>query len=94
MSNNPAASTGTPITGSRPTVKRHAEFCFDNTLVEDTLFNIHKYQLLKSETFSDMFKVPKVKDGEPEEGSSLDHPIVMESVKASDFGALLRVLYA
>jgi hypothetical protein len=58
------------------------------------LFNVHKYQLLKSETFSDMFKVPKAIDGEPEEGSSPENPIIMEGVKASDFVALLKVLYA
>ncbi|KAH7338079.1 hypothetical protein B0J17DRAFT_410303 [Rhizoctonia solani] len=83
---------------SNPTVKRHSDFFFDNTLVaiqvEDTLFNVHKYQLLKSETFSDMFKVPKAKGDEPEEGSSPEHPIVMEGVKADDFVALLKVLYA
>ncbi|CAE6432855.1 unnamed protein product [Rhizoctonia solani] len=83
---------------SHPNVKRHTEFFFDNTLVaiqvEDTLFNVHKYQLLKSETFSDMFRVPKAEDGDPEEGSSPEHPIVMEGVKAEDFVALLKVLYA
>ncbi|KAG8734974.1 hypothetical protein FRC11_003533, partial [Ceratobasidium sp. 423] len=62
--------------------------------IENTLFNVHKYQLLESETFSDMFKVPKVEDGKPEEGSSPEHPIKMEGVKASDFTALLEVLYA
>ncbi|KDN37614.1 hypothetical protein RSAG8_10019, partial [Rhizoctonia solani AG-8 WAC10335] len=69
-------------------VVRHPDFFFDNTLVaiqvEDTLFNVHKYQLLKSETFSDMFKVPKAEDGDPEEGSSPEHPIIMEGVKAED----------
>jgi hypothetical protein len=62
--------------------------------VEDTLFNVHKYQLLKSETFSDMFKVPRGADGNPEEGASSEHPIVMQGVTASDFEALLTVLYA
>ncbi|CAE6451058.1 unnamed protein product [Rhizoctonia solani] len=93
-----AGGSGGSTTKARPTEKRHPKFCFDNTLiaikVEDTLFNVHKYQLLKSETFSDMFKVPKAKDGEPEEGSSLEHPIIMEGVKATDFEALLEVLYA
>ncbi|KAH7338082.1 hypothetical protein B0J17DRAFT_410342 [Rhizoctonia solani] len=41
-----------------------------------------------------MFKVPKAEDGEPEEGSSPEHPILMEGVKADDFVALLKVLYA
>ncbi|CUA75515.1 hypothetical protein RSOLAG22IIIB_11797 [Rhizoctonia solani] len=108
MSNNLSASTNlvdksepaskASTTKSKLSLKRHSEFFFDNTLVaiqvEDTLFNVHKYQLLKSETFSDMFRVPKSKDDEPEEGSSPEHPIVMEGVKADDFVALLKVLYA
>ncbi|CAE6479407.1 unnamed protein product [Rhizoctonia solani] len=77
---------------------RHPKFFFDNVLVsirvENTLFNVHKYQLAKSEVFSDMFKVPKAKDGEPEEGSSPERPIVMKGVAASDFAALLTFLYA
>ncbi|KAH7338068.1 hypothetical protein B0J17DRAFT_660641 [Rhizoctonia solani] len=78
--------------------KRHPEFFFDNTLVaiqiEDTLFNVHKYQLAKSEVFSDMFDIPKPEGNAPEEGSSPGHPIKLEGVSASDFTALLRVLYA
>ncbi|CAE6439436.1 unnamed protein product [Rhizoctonia solani] len=79
-------------------IVRHPEFFFDNTLVavqiEDTLFNVHKYQLIKSEVFSDMFKMPKTENDEPEEGSSPENPIVIEGVAASDFAALLKVLYA
>lgn len=41
-----------------------------------------------------MFNMPKEESDEPEEGSSPEHPIVMEGVKASDFEALLTVLYA
>ncbi|KAL5633919.1 hypothetical protein ACGC1H_005943 [Rhizoctonia solani] len=83
---------------SQPRIERHPEFFFDNTLVAiqigTTLFNVHKYQLIKSEVFSDMFKIPKPEGDEPEEGSSPDHPITLEGVSASDFTALLRVLYA
>ncbi|KAH7338069.1 hypothetical protein B0J17DRAFT_660649 [Rhizoctonia solani] len=79
-------------------ILRHPEFCFDNTLIaiqiEDTLFNVHKYQLVKSEAFSDMFKMPKPEGNGPEEGSSLEHPMVLKGVAASDFAALLTVLYA
>ncbi|CAE6528683.1 unnamed protein product [Rhizoctonia solani] len=61
-------------TESYTIVRQHEEFFFDDALVaiqiEDTLFNVHKYQLLKSETFSDMFKIPKVKYDKTEEGSS------------------------
>ncbi|QRW14298.1 The BTB (BR-C, ttk and bab)/POZ (Pox virus and Zinc finger) domain [Ceratobasidium sp. AG-Ba] len=74
---------------------RHPKFYFDNTLVvlevEGTLFNVHKYQLMKSETFSDMFKAA---NQDPEEGATPDKPIVLEGVKSSDFECLLTVLYA
>ncbi|CUA72022.1 hypothetical protein RSOLAG22IIIB_04883 [Rhizoctonia solani] len=80
------------------TIKQHPKFFFDNVLVaiqiEDTMFNVHKYQLAKSEVFSDMFKMPKPKDGQLEEGSSPEHPIIVEGIAASDFAALLTVLYA
>ncbi|EUC54193.1 BTB/POZ domain protein [Rhizoctonia solani AG-3 Rhs1AP] len=62
--------------------------------IEDTLFNVHKYQLVKSEVFSDMFKMPKAEGSGPEEGASPEHPIVLKGVAASDFAALLTVLYA
>ncbi|KAG9098533.1 hypothetical protein FRC07_010618, partial [Ceratobasidium sp. 392] len=59
--------------------------------VENTLFKVHKYQLMKSETVSDMFKTAK---GDLEEGSSSDKPIVLEGVAASDFECLMKMLYA
>ncbi|CAE6470321.1 hypothetical protein ACGC1H_005947 [Rhizoctonia solani] len=87
-----------PISKTPPTIARHPEFFFDDTLVaiqiENTLFNVHKYQLIKSEVFSDMFKIPKPQGDEPEEGSSPEHPITIDGVAASDFAALLKVLYA
>ncbi|CAE6499026.1 unnamed protein product [Rhizoctonia solani] len=87
-----------PNSGTVKPLKRHPEFFFDNTLiaiqVEDTLFNVHKYQLVKSEVFSDMFNMPKSESDMPEEGSLPKHPIKLEGVSASDFVALLRVLYA
>ncbi|QRW20915.1 The BTB (BR-C, ttk and bab)/POZ (Pox virus and Zinc finger) domain [Rhizoctonia solani] len=77
---------------------RHPEFFFDNTLVaiqvEKTLSNVHKYQLSKSKVFSDRFKRSKADDGEPEEGSSPEHPIKLGDISASDFASLMRVLYA
>ncbi|KAG8731933.1 hypothetical protein FRC11_001505 [Ceratobasidium sp. 423] len=76
----------------------HPQFFLDNALIaiqiEKTLFNVHKYQLAKSEFFSDMFKVPKAEDDELEAGSSPEHPIVIKGVSASDFAALLKILYA
>ncbi|CAE6479378.1 unnamed protein product [Rhizoctonia solani] len=77
---------------------RHPKFFFDNILVaikiENTLFNVHKYQLAKSKVFSDMFKVPNPGGNTPEEGSSPENPIIVKGVAASDFAALLTVLYA
>ncbi|KAG8708581.1 hypothetical protein FRC11_006354, partial [Ceratobasidium sp. 423] len=61
--------------------------------IENTLFNVHKYQLAKSEVFSDMFGMPKPQGHEAEEGSSPEHPIVIKGVAASDFAALLTVLH-
>ncbi|KDN37624.1 hypothetical protein RSAG8_10029, partial [Rhizoctonia solani AG-8 WAC10335] len=85
-------------TSASETVVNHPKFFFDNILVairiENTLFNVHKYQLTKSEVFSDMFKMPKGEGNGPEEGSSPEHPIVLKGVAASDFTALLTVLYA
>ncbi|KAG8703133.1 hypothetical protein FRC08_003055 [Ceratobasidium sp. 394] len=90
-----ATSTTTAVSKPPLATKRHSKFYFDNTLVvlqiEDALFNVHKYQLMKSETFSDMFKTA---EADPEEGSSPEKPIVLEGVSASDFECLLTVLYA
>ncbi|CAE7127716.1 unnamed protein product [Rhizoctonia solani] len=82
-------------------VVQHPKFFFDNTLVviqiENVQFNVHKYQLLKSETFKDMFKIAEESGAdleEPQEGSSKEHPIMMKGVSAQDFESLLTVLYA
>ncbi|CAE6424769.1 unnamed protein product, partial [Rhizoctonia solani] len=87
-----------PSTKPSEQIIRHPEFFFDNTLIaiqiENTLFNVHKYQLAKSEVFTKMFKMPKPENGEPEEGTSPERPIVIHGAAASDFTALLRVLYA
>ncbi|KDN37618.1 hypothetical protein RSAG8_10023, partial [Rhizoctonia solani AG-8 WAC10335] len=86
-----------PATETPETIVPHPQFFLDNTLVaiqiEKTLFNVHKYQLIKSEVFSDMFKTSKAEDDEPEPGSSPEHPLVIKGVAASDFAALLQVLY-
>ncbi|KAF8600049.1 hypothetical protein BDV93DRAFT_410939, partial [Ceratobasidium sp. AG-I] len=62
--------------------------------IEDTLFNVHKYQLLKSQTFSKMFSAAEAAGDDLEEGSSPENPIVVPDVGVSDFEALLKVLYA
>ncbi|CAE6519073.1 unnamed protein product, partial [Rhizoctonia solani] len=92
----PDGSLNETSSSSAPrTIKQHPQFFFDNILVaiqiEDTLFNVHKYQLVKSEVFSDMFKMPKAEGSGPEEGASPEHPIVLKGVAASDFAALLTV---
>ncbi|KAG9085623.1 hypothetical protein FRC06_003529 [Ceratobasidium sp. 370] len=93
----PSLTVGDTRAASKPptATKRHSKFYFDNTLVaiqiEDTLFNVHKYQLMKSETFSDMFKVAQENS---EQGPSPENPIVIEGVAVSDFESLLTVLYA
>lgn len=86
-----------PCIPTPKSVVRHPEFFFEDVLVaiqiEGTLFNVHKYQLAKSEVFSDMFQVPNPEANTPE-GSSPDNPIIINGVAASDFASLLRVLYA
>ncbi|QRV93146.1 The BTB (BR-C, ttk and bab)/POZ (Pox virus and Zinc finger) domain [Ceratobasidium sp. AG-Ba] len=80
------------------TTNRHSKFYFDSIVVtiqvEDTLFNVHKYQLMKSEAFSDMFKTVKSSTEGSEEGSSTENPIVLLEVSAVDFECLLTMLYA
>ncbi|KAG8736993.1 hypothetical protein FRC11_002285, partial [Ceratobasidium sp. 423] len=87
-----------PSVKSPEPIVHHPEFFFDNTLIaiqiENTLFNVHKYQLSKSEFFSEIFKVSNPRSDKPKEGSSPEHPIVIDGAAASDFAALLRVLYA
>ncbi|KAJ1305370.1 hypothetical protein OPQ81_000385 [Rhizoctonia solani] len=82
-------------------IVKHPKFFFDNTLVviqiENVQFNVHKYQLLKSETFVDMFRIAEELRGDSEElpeGSSTEKPIKMEGVLAQDFESLLTILYA
>ncbi|KAG8774816.1 hypothetical protein FRC12_001799 [Ceratobasidium sp. 428] len=74
---------------------RHPKFYFDEEpvviQVETTLFKVHRYQLMKSEVFTDMFQTAK---GDTNEGSSPESPITLEGISASDFESLLDVLYA
>ncbi|KDN37616.1 hypothetical protein RSAG8_10021, partial [Rhizoctonia solani AG-8 WAC10335] len=78
-------------------ILRHPRFFFDDTLVaiqvESTLFKVHKNQLAKSEVFSDMLKKHRAEGDGPEKGSSPEDPIPMKGIAASDFAALLEVLY-
>lgn len=49
---------------------------------------------MNSETFSDMSEIASKFERSDEEGSSSENPIIMSGVAASDFEALLTVLYA
>ncbi|KAG8744333.1 hypothetical protein FRC10_010313 [Ceratobasidium sp. 414] len=88
--------------GAQPpdVVNRHPKFFFDNTLIairiENTLFNVHKYQLMKSTMFAGMFAIAGESDYEQttQEGSSPDNPIVMKGVSPADFECLMTILYA
>ncbi|KAH7338074.1 hypothetical protein B0J17DRAFT_660673, partial [Rhizoctonia solani] len=84
-------------TANSEVVVKHPKFFFDNTLIviqiENVQFNVHKYQLLKSETFRDMFTIAE-QSGADEQGSSTENPIRMEGVSSEDFESLLTVLYA
>ncbi|EPS96611.1 hypothetical protein FOMPIDRAFT_1099659, partial [Fomitopsis schrenkii] len=75
---------------------RHERFYFDDGnvifLVEDTLFNVHRYFLKReSPVFRDMFALTP--DADAPEGSSDEHPIVLEGTKSLDFACLLACLY-
>ncbi|KDQ50884.1 hypothetical protein JAAARDRAFT_62915 [Jaapia argillacea MUCL 33604] len=76
-------------------LQKNAEFFFENIIVqvERQLFQIpRRYFESDSEIFRDMFSVPVPKGGSPD-GSSIDHPLLLEGVKANDFCQLLRVMY-
>ncbi|KAI0733744.1 hypothetical protein C8Q72DRAFT_761282, partial [Fomitopsis betulina] len=74
----------------------HERFYFDDGnvvfLVEETLFNVHRYFLKReSPVFRDMFTFTPDSDGH--EGSSNEHPVVLEGTKSLDFACLLACLY-
>jgi len=71
---------------------RHDRFYFDdgNTifLVEETLFNVHRYFLKRdSPVFQDMFSMHS------DEGRTDDKPILLGGTKSVDFACLLACLY-
>ncbi|KAL5633899.1 hypothetical protein ACGC1H_005927 [Rhizoctonia solani] len=93
MSDSPKAKSNKP-----PLVSR-SKFFFDDSMIyieiENVQFKVHKSELIKSETFADMFVVADSSnngDGTME-GASTDHPIKLEGVSASDFECLLTFLY-
>lgn len=59
--------------------------------VEDTLFRVARHAFLQSSpVFEDMYSVGGSNSGE---GATDANPIVLEGYKASDFEALLKILY-
>ncbi|KAG9119977.1 hypothetical protein FRC07_004720 [Ceratobasidium sp. 392] len=76
---NPAASYGGPM--------RHPYFCMESEMVaiqvESTLFNVHKQQLCRSETFKEMFGIKET--SMVTQGSSLDNPIKLLGIPAQSF---------
>ncbi|KAG8737469.1 hypothetical protein FRC10_008153 [Ceratobasidium sp. 414] len=93
--------------------EKHSKFYLNDSLVtirvEGTLFNVHKSQLLKSETFRDMFSLGGATPTEagPDVVPSGDHnpkptvsgegsesnPIMLSGIRANDFEKLLTMLY-
>lgn len=61
--------------------------------VEDTLFKLPRCLFEESsEIFRDMFSLP-IQEGIPYDGSSDDHPLVLEGVRKIDFRRLLLAMY-
>ncbi|KAJ2924437.1 hypothetical protein H1R20_g12652, partial [Candolleomyces eurysporus] len=62
--------------------------------VEDTIFQVPQHRFTEhSEVFADMFLLPQAGDAESVEGKDKEHPIRLESYKAADFKALVKLLY-
>ncbi|EAU91908.2 hypothetical protein CC1G_04675 [Coprinopsis cinerea okayama7 len=60
---------------------------------ENELFQVPVlYFMSESQFFRDMFKLPPP-EGAPVDGSSEDHPIVLEGIRALEFQALLKVMF-
>jgi len=78
-------------------VKRHPQFYFEDGnvifLVEDTLFNVHRYFFFRdSAPFRAMFSL-QPPPGTPVEGQSDEHPIQLLGTNVQDFERLLSVMY-
>ncbi|RXW12270.1 hypothetical protein EST38_g13585 [Candolleomyces aberdarensis] len=62
--------------------------------VEDTIFQVPTRRFTEnSEVFANMFLIPQAGDAESVEGSDKEHPIVLDGYEATDFRALMKVLY-
>ncbi|RXW14603.1 hypothetical protein EST38_g11254 [Candolleomyces aberdarensis] len=62
--------------------------------VEDTIFQVPQHRFKEySEVFADMFLLPLAGDVKSVEGKDKEHPIALESYRAADFKALVKLLY-
>ncbi|RXW14606.1 hypothetical protein EST38_g11248 [Candolleomyces aberdarensis] len=62
--------------------------------VEDTIFQVPQHRFTEhSDVFADMFLMPQAGDATSVEGKDKEHPILLESYKAADFKALVKLLY-
>jgi hypothetical protein len=98
MPPKPKSLTSSPFLSpvGRSNVRRHSKYYFADGnaifLVDDYLFNIHRYflQTCEDSLFATMFSLPTSGDAE---GGSDENPIRLEQVSVEQFEALLRVLY-
>ncbi|KAH9938542.1 uncharacterized protein B0H18DRAFT_18687 [Fomitopsis serialis] len=85
----------TKDTAKGPTVKQHSEFYFADGnaifLVEDVLFNVHRYFLHRdSPVFRDLFLLPQRGGGE---GQVDNNPIRLDGTRSIDMERFLSILY-
>ena len=61
--------------------------------VEGTVFIVNRQNFINdSEFFQEMYELPPTKD-KPVDGSSVDHPLLIEGVNKSDIVLLLRAMF-
>ncbi|KAJ2926567.1 hypothetical protein H1R20_g10527, partial [Candolleomyces eurysporus] len=89
-SDNTSGEVSTTATQERPQPVYWDHIFFK---VEEITFSVPPHRLIEnSEVFAAMFDLPTGEDGRLE-GRNKQHPIVLEDYQASDFNALLRILY-
>ena len=57
--------------------------------VEDVLFKVPRLPFEHDSAFSDAFKLPPIDHPDGHEGSSDEHPLILEGIKEAEFRALL-----
>ena len=63
--------------------------------MEDELYKIpkHRFEREHGNIFQTMFSLPQTKSGAGVEGSSDDHPIILNGVLKADWDVFLKLLY-